>query len=685
MKWLPEKKLHIAICFVCAAMVGAGYFIASSYKTKVNEAEQRQQLIDMTNAFTSAFASHRGDESLVPATFRRIGIEEFTDGVENGPDVRATASTMRMPGTPGLELNTIEKDTRIREIIGQMARSGTSTPYNEHVWTNGRYIGRTIIPSIATTESCVSCHNASLGSDIYEIGDIMGAFVVDTDLTESIFQSAQYAIATVPVVAALLFLIVAHQTKRSTKTVLALKRQVSAEQKQRKAEEQAKFLASHDALTKSANRSLFQGQLNRHLKAFDDQDVADVLVGVIDLDDFKLINDTFGHDAGDAVLCMVADRLRDSIEPLGGLVARFGGDEFAVLLAQNTDDLDAATLGETLVDALLKEFKYCQSTLHPTCSIGFALASQIEKTNVTDNSATDLMKAADVALYAAKEAGKSQARVFNKRLAEQMGRKRELAAALPNTLVKDGIRPVFQPKFSLQTGSIIGFEALARWTYEGKNIPPTEFIPLAEEGNIIALLDFHIMEEAARFVAEVSKEFVSEIELSVNASTMDLRNLDFVEHVLDVLMATGLSPKQLTIEITESVFMQNWAKARETLKALRKAGIKIALDDFGTGYSSLSYVLEFPFDEIKLDSSLARDVTTNAESRRMLLHLARMFQDLGKTVTIERIETWAQLQIMMEIGIHVAQGFHIAPPLEQDRARRLLTDLAEEQDIRLAS
>ncbi|WP_299631885.1 hypothetical protein [uncultured Roseobacter sp.] len=228
---LNEKRMRIVVCMLCAFVVGAVYFLAYNYKVTTRETSQRQQLIDMTNAFTSAFAVHRDEDNLVPATFRRIGIQEFTDSVKKSVDVRATASTMRMPGTPGLELNTIEEDTRIRSIIAGMAQARTATRHNEHFWSEGRFVGRTIVPSVASADSCVGCHNAALGEEIYEVGDVMGAFVVETDLTRTVMQGAVYAIATAPLVGFLVFILITAQAKRSAKTVTALKRQVTAEQK----------------------------------------------------------------------------------------------------------------------------------------------------------------------------------------------------------------------------------------------------------------------------------------------------------------------------------------------------------------------------------------------------------------------------------------------------------------------
>ncbi|MDW3222796.1 MAG: EAL domain-containing protein [Paracoccaceae bacterium] len=660
--WLNEKRLRIIVCLLCAIVVGAVYFLAYNYKVMKSEISQRQQLIDMTNAFTSAFSMHRDEDNLVPATFRRIGIQEFTDNVRSSADVRASASTMRMPGTPGLELETVEEDPRIRAIITSMADTNAAKPYNEHLWSNRQFIGRTIVPSIASSSSCVECHNAALGQDIYDVGDVMGAFVVETDLTSVVTQGAAYAIATAPLVGFLVFFLITSQAKRSAKTVTALRRQVTAEQKQRKAEETAKFLASHDSLTNSANRNMFHDQLEANITQLDSGEAADVVIALIDLDDFKLINDSMGHDAGDAVLVTCAQRLRRLIDQFDGLVARFGGDEFAVVVAPRSVEFDVALLGKQLVDTVHQDFQFGKSVIRPDCSVGIAQLSAIDGTDIAA-----LMKSADMALYAAKDAGKSCFQVFDEPLRAKMGRKMALISELPIALANGGIRPVLQPKIDLRTGDLIGFEALARWRLENKEIPRAEFIPLAEECRLIEQIDFQIMQQAAIFITRASRTVENPINLSVNVSTIDLRNSDFVEQVLDVLLVAGLSPSHLTLEITESVFMQNWDQARQTLMTLRKAGVSIALDDFGTGYSSLSYVLEFPFDEIKIDRSLAKDMTRIEQNRGMLAHLVRMFHDLDKKVTVEGVETWEQTRLLMDIGVHAAQGFYFAEPLELDK------------------
>ncbi|WP_300030601.1 bifunctional diguanylate cyclase/phosphodiesterase [uncultured Roseobacter sp.] len=665
--WLNEIRLRVVVCMLCAIAVGAVYFLAYNYKVTNSEMSQRQQLIDMTNAFTSAFAVHRGEENLVPATFRRIGIQEFTDNVISNADVRATASTMRMPGTPGLELTTVEQDPRILSIIANMAQTRSSASHNEHLWIDGQFIGRTIVPSIASSESCVACHNEALGGNVYEVGDVMGAFVVETDLTSAVTQSAAYAIGTAPIVGILVFGLITLQARRSARTVTALQRQVSAEQKQRRAEERAKFLASHDSLTGSANRSMFYDHLDRNISQMETGEVADVIIALIDLDDFKLINDSMGHDAGDAVLVTIATRLRKVADPLGGLVARFGGDEFAVVVAPKQTDFDVEKLGQQLVDSIHQEFQFGTSVLRPGCSVGIASLSQVDGSDIPA-----LMKSADTALYAAKNAGKSRYQTFDETLRTKMGRKLELLTALPVALGESGIRPVLQPKVDLKSGEIVGFEALARWNHLGKEIPRTEFIPLAEECHMIEQLDFQIMRQSAAAIAEASRSGQKSVMLSANVSALDVHTSDFVEQVQDVLLVTGLSPSQLTLEITENVFMQNWKKARKSLTALRAAGVSVALDDFGTGYSSLSYVLEFPFDEIKIDRSLAKDVTRIEQNKDMLLHLTRMFHDLDKTVTIEGVETEEQMLLLMEIGVQVAQGYFFSKPLELEEARELL-------------
>ncbi|MGX9356242.1 putative bifunctional diguanylate cyclase/phosphodiesterase [Roseobacteraceae bacterium S113] len=647
--------------------MGCAYFAIANYKISSSEAVQRQQLIDMTNAFTTAFSAHRDEDNLVPATFRRIGIEEFTEGVKNGEELRQTASTMRMPGTPGLELETVEDDPHIRAIISQMAGSRSPEAVNEQLWRDGTYIGRTIIPSIASNENCVVCHNTALGRTVYQTGDVMGAFVVETDLTPAITESAIYSVASIPVVAFLIYFITTQQAARAASTVKALKRQVSAEQSQRQAEKKAAYLASYDALTNAANRKLFQDRVESNIKSYEADGARDVILGLIDLDDFKLINDTMGHDAGDAVLVTVAQRLRDMTDPLGGMVARFGGDEFAIVLMPQDDAFDISAFGDQLVETIQQEFEFGQIKLRPRCSIGIAYLSDSQPCDLAG-----MMKCADVALYSAKEAGKSCCVRFDQALKDKMGRRLEIITALPHALSQGDVRAVLQPKVDLRDGSLVAFEALARWNFRGIELSPAEFIPLAEESRMIEQVDFHVLRHAGFFVAQASAEFGTAFGLSVNVSTIDLRSSEFVEKILDVLFETRLEAEQLTLEITESVFMQNWDKARETLGMLQSKGVRLALDDFGTGYSSLSYVLQFPFDEIKIDRSLARDVTRWEQNRHMLEHLTRMFHDLGKIVTIEGVETWDQTQACMDIGMQMAQGFYFAPPLEMDEARDLI-------------
>lgn len=639
-----QLQKNFVFAAIGAAVVALGYFAISSDQILRIERVEQQHLIDLTNAFTQAFAEERSADTVVPATFRRIGMDHFTAAAGQSTDTSATAASMRMPGMPGLELETIEDDERIRAYIASLSNTDTSMRLEEVRLEDQRLVSRTVVPSIASSPSCVACHNTALGEEAYNLGDVMGAFVVETDLTAAIATNALFAMGAYCLVFVGALLLARRERSRMDHVVEALTQKVEAES-------YANFLASHDALTGLANRKLFRDRLDMEVEGFFASKVGNVLAIIVDVDDFKLINDTLGHDAGDAVLKQIATRLREHIEIHKGMAARLGGDEFAALIPLTLESVDAKYLGNQLISALTEPLQHNGVSIEPRVSIGVAGLLDLDEAGPAQ-----LLKAADVALYAAKERGKQCYHIFDDTLRSKIGRRLRLAAALPDAIRSGEVRAILQPQVDVHTSAVVGFEALARWTFQGQVISPVEFIPIAEEHGLISDLDIAVLEQATHLVQQLMTRSGRPFRLSVNASSHDLRNGAMVERLSDAILISGFDPKLLTIEITESALLSDWNAVCQRLEQLRSMGIKIALDDFGTGYSSLSYLTQFSFDIIKVDRAFLRNLDEESDRSVLLAHIIKLARSLNKTVVAEGVERREQAAHVARLGAQVAQG-----------------------------
>lgn len=657
--WLIRRASTAMLSVAGALVFAVGFFLVATWEVTRVEASQRSQLIEMTNGFVSVFAENRGEGAPVPATFRRMGLDHFTEKeAESNAEVK---TTVRMPGRPGFELRTQEKDVRIKEIIQSFLDQTVLDPLEEHRLENGRLVGRTIYPSVAGVESCVSCHNEILGEATYEIGDVMGAFVVESDLTAATWRNAQYSAVAFAISLLAFGVLARRERRRMFEVVDSLKARVLLEKRKAEAEAHASFLTSHDALTGLPNRAMFRDRLASEMA---NRSGSGVCVGLLDLDDFKAINDTMGHGAGDALLAEVAVRLKNVIKAHNGLAARFGGDEFAVIFMAGEQDCSPDAVGRAILEALTPVFRYKDNVINPRCSIGISTAREGDST-----SPAELLQFADAALYEAKNEGKDLCKLFDETIRSSLKRRTEIGAKLADAVRNDDIRTVLQPKLCLTTGKFMGFEALGRWRLCGEDVSPGEFIPIAEKIGLIRKIDIAVLRKAAEFVVREEVATGLEIPLSTNISALNFRTAGLAEVIQDVLWQTKLPPDRLTLELTESVAVENWNAVQEVLSLLRPMGVKASLDDFGTGYSSLSYLRRFKFEEIKIDHSFILDIEEDEETRFLFESIVDMSIGLGSTLVVEGIETSSQASIVAEKGAHIGQGFFFSRPLELTEAR----------------
>ncbi|MDC6178209.1 putative bifunctional diguanylate cyclase/phosphodiesterase [Ralstonia solanacearum] len=427
--------------------------------------------------------------------------------------------------------------------------------------------------------------------------------------------------------------------------------------KEVEAENRIRQLAHYDTLTGLANRTNFREQLDARLE------VPGARLGLlyIDLDGFKLVNDTKGHRAGDALLERVAQRLRAVCDCPGVAIARLGGDEFAVLVPH--DDADrAAALAAELIEALgVPSPLGADPSVRIGASIGIALAPAHGRD--TEN----LLARADIALYAAKAAGKGLARLFCAEMETRIQARARLEAQLRTALERqDRLFVFYQPIVDVETGKITAREALVRWHHAERGwVPPDEFVPIAEQSGLIDPLGRFVLHRACR----EATRWEDGARVAVNVSPMQLGKGTLAQTVRAALVDSGLAPDRLEIEVTETALIQNEAESFGDLRQLYDMGVRVALDDFGTGYSSLAHLRAFPFDKIKIDRSFVRDLLERPDSAVLVKAIADLGRQLGVTTVAEGVETPAHVRRIREAGCTEAQGYFYGRPAPSDEDR----------------
>jgi diguanylate cyclase (GGDEF)-like protein/PAS domain S-box-containing protein len=421
-------------------------------------------------------------------------------------------------------------------------------------------------------------------------------------------------------------------------------------------EEQLAHQAFHDPVTKLANRALFSDRVE-HALMRSGRGVPQIAVMFIDLDDFKTVNDSLGHAAGDEVLQEVGRRLKIAVRPTD-TVARFGGDEFAVLLDGITGSEDAADAAARILRALDMPVEIDGKHVFPRASVGICLVGEELETP----EAEDLLRNADVAMYMAKRDSKGSYRVFEPTMHERVVERLELRSDLQHALTLEQLELHYQPVVRLAGRDILGVEALVRWNHPSRGmIPPIQFIPVAEETGLIIPMGRWILQTACREAVALQERFPRSepLTMSVNLSVRQLQSETLVSDVRKALAATGLSASSLVLEITESLMLSDTDFAMQQLHELKALGIRLAMDDFGTGYSSLSYLSRFPVDILKMD----RSFVGSEENEALTSAIIALGTSLSLDVVAEGIELPEQANSLEELGCELGQGYFFAKPM----------------------
>ncbi|RWM05739.1 EAL domain-containing protein [Mesorhizobium sp.] len=427
----------------------------------------------------------------------------------------------------------------------------------------------------------------------------------------------------------------------------------------RRAEERMTHLAHHDTLTNLPNRSMFRERLDQ---ALSEAKIAPLAIFSLDLDRFKAVNDTFGHPAGDWLLRCVAERLRRCLRSEKDVVARFGGDEFAIIQSNARGAADAEKLAKRIIEVIGKPYRDKGREMHVGVSLGIALYPG------DGQDADTLLTNADMALYRGKSEGRNIYRFFEPGMDAMVRERRALEADLEAALPRREFELDFQPILDIASSDIVGAEALMRWRSPSRGlVPPDDFIAAAEEtGLIVQLGDW-----ALRKACGVAAGWPRDMRMAVNVSAAQIKSGGFARSVIAALAFSGMPANRLELEITETVMMDESETVLRTLGQLRGLGVRIALDDFGTGYSSLGYLRRFPVDKIKIDRSFIRDLDKR-DTAAIVRTVIRLGAELGITVTAEGVETEAQLEMLRKAGCGEAQGFLIGVPAKASETSRLL-------------
>ncbi|RLA16594.1 MAG: GGDEF domain-containing response regulator [Gammaproteobacteria bacterium] len=436
----------------------------------------------------------------------------------------------------------------------------------------------------------------------------------------------------------------------------------------KQSELELKHLAHFDPLTGIANRLLFIDNMTRaiaHAKRHEEI----LALMFIDLDDFKNINDTLGHDVGDELLIQVADRLNNVVREYD-TVARLGGDEFSIIL----EDIDSVYNVDATTKKILKEleapFKLCGQDMFIGASIGIALYPDA---GIDTNT---LLKNADIAMYQAKNNGKNNYHIFTELNDSESLARIKMESDLQKALSQDEFELYYQPLFDLKTGEIHGAEALLRWNYPERDelVPPIEFIPTLEKTGLIVPIGEWVLRTACLQCKHWHRQGMQDFHVAVNISPRQLQQSESEDWILQILHETGLDGKYLNLEITEDILLDNPEQANINIKRIREMGVAVSVDDFGTGYSSLSYLMNFELDILKIDRSFLSTLATNASTPVILKAIIQMAHGLGLQVVAEGVELSSQYDYLESQGCDMLQGYLFSPPLHPDSLLKFIED-----------
>lgn len=443
-------------------------------------------------------------------------------------------------------------------------------------------------------------------------------------------------------------------------------------------EEKLAHDALHDSLTGLPNRKRLMARITRSLERLQKSSDHPFAVYFIDLDRFKLINDTLGHQAGDDLLLKITERLEYSVRP-SDMVARLGGDEFVILVEDINDEKQLVPIAERVLKELREPVTIAGQQVYSGASIGIVLGS------ADYERADDLLRDADLAMYRAKAKGKGRFEIFDPKIHSGALSLLQLEIDLRRAIENKEFVLNYQPVFALNSEVIVGFEALIRWHHPIRGVvPPNDFIPIAEETGLILPIGRWVLHEACQQLRRWQEKFpeADSLIMNVNLSARELDQKDLISQVKKILKETKLNPKCLKLEITESVIMKNAEQAIKTVKELQEMGVKVSIDDFGTGYSSLSYLHRLPIDTLKVDRSFINRIGGDDEHAEIIQTIIKLASNLGMDVIAEGVESEEQLNFLKNMNCEFGQGYYYSKPVDSFAAFEMVEKFSQSHQVK---
>ncbi|MDP2619258.1 MAG: bifunctional diguanylate cyclase/phosphodiesterase [Hyphomicrobiales bacterium] len=505
--------------------------------------------------------------------------------------------------------------------------------------------GRSLLRYASSGMPNMPAHTARVFVPIKDGARVSKVMVVDTDQSSAYIRFSNAFNIAIVVSSALMMLGI------SAPLFVVWRRIRQQDQLQR----EIHFLAAHDPLTGLSNRARFIQHLARALDEAQ-RNHTSVAVLSVDLNRFKDINDALGHPIGDALLASVGERIREVIADHDAIAGRLGGNEFAILVEGKKARNAALVLARTVRDSMAKPHTVRGHKLISSISVGLAIGPADGEDPAT------LLKHAEMALAQAKASGDNSGRFYVRSMEDASRRRRELEKDLRKAIAEEQLRLQYQPQFDLITGRVIGYEALIRWDHPEKGpIPPDEFVPCAEQSGLIHAIGEWALRTGCRYAVT----WPVPVNVAINLSAIQFLNNDLVPMIENILEETGIDPKRLEIEITESVLLHNIDRVQNTLRRLGEHGVAVALDDFGTGYSSLSYLARFPFNKLKIDQSFVHALGSSPEATAVIKTIVGLGRALDIAIVAEGVETEAQAEALRAVGCTQVQGFLYGRPSDQ--------------------
>ena len=616
---------------------------------KARTEEQKQRLTRMFAALSAT------NEAIIRAKSRAQLFELVCEAAANGG--RFTSTTVALARPPGDQLHIVASAGPTAETTRGVRLSMDETrPEGRGLAGNAFRTRKACVSNDYLTDARVSAFHAIVRVDGARSGAAFPLLVRGQAVGVMIYISAEKDAFT-PEYAELL-------QRLADNVSYALENFDRADEKT-KADERIEYLASHDGLTSLPNRETFNELLRYAIEAARRYERRFAVL-FIDLDRFKVINDSLGHDAGDMLLVEIANRLRNALRS-SDVVARLGGDEFVVILEQTDDSAAIENIARNLLDVLGEPLQLSGHECHTTASIGIAMYPS------DGGDVQTLTKNADMAMYLAKEDGKNGFRFFSKEVKIQSIERLTLETALRRALERDQFELHYQPKVDMATGQITGVEALLRWTHPELGVlSPMQFIPLAEETGLIVPIGRWVLQEACAQNMAWQRRGLRPVSMAVNLSPRQFADEHLLRDIDEALASSGMSPVLLQLEVTESMVMRNVSRAIKVLDAIQSRGIRLAIDDFGTGYSSMSLMKQFPIDTIKIDRSFVRDLPNDTEDQAIAQAIISMGKALGMTVVAEGVETPEQQAFLRNHCCDEMQGYLFSKPLPPRQLASLL-------------